>query len=299
MTGGFARHHTFRYIALNTLMRQQAYGHSRFYVNKQPQTVLTRAELQRALEDPDRPEAQAVLTRYPGLPALSKARGHFGIAAAGSAKHSRTASVSPAVLSRSVRPTYTGIASISTCPSSSVGRLPRSLPEWRSPGAYCARTRISQRGTSTRVLRLSARWFSPRSSTFPTISTGTNGKDGVAAITTGSTGLKRARYRIWRRRRVGRSSPGLWGYHISATNPRPGRIGQGDDGGNPLRVDPAGDGHHMGVARPDRQPLPAAPLLLDILLAHQQPARQPKQRRKASQSRHRHVDSTSRANTAR
>ncbi len=68
--GRFARHHTFRYIALNTLMRQQAYGHSRFYVNKQPQTVLTRAELQRALEDPDRPEAQAVLnqiSRFAGV----------------------------------------------------------------------------------------------------------------------------------------------------------------------------------------------------------------------------------------
>ena len=33
--GRFARHHTFRYIALNTLMRQQVFGHSRFYTNKQ------------------------------------------------------------------------------------------------------------------------------------------------------------------------------------------------------------------------------------------------------------------------
>ncbi|EAQ84302.1 hypothetical protein CHGG_10706 [Chaetomium globosum CBS 148.51] len=61
--GRFARHHTFRYITLNTLMRQQAYGHSRFYVNKQRSTVLTKAELQQALEDPDRPEAQAILNQ--------------------------------------------------------------------------------------------------------------------------------------------------------------------------------------------------------------------------------------------
>ena len=57
--GCFARHHTFRYIALNTLMRQQ---HSRFYINKQHRTALTKDELRQALEDPDRP-AQAILNR--------------------------------------------------------------------------------------------------------------------------------------------------------------------------------------------------------------------------------------------
>jgi ATP-dependent DNA helicase PIF1 len=68
--GRFARHHTFRYIALNTLMRQQAFGHSRFYVNKQHTTVLTKDELRQALEDPDRPNAQALLnqiSRYAGV----------------------------------------------------------------------------------------------------------------------------------------------------------------------------------------------------------------------------------------
>ena len=29
----------------------------------------------------------------------------------------------------------------------------------------------------------------------------------------------------------------IWGYHISATNPEPGRIGQGGDGGNPLSIE--------------------------------------------------------------
>ena len=46
--GRFARHHTFRYIALNTLMRQQAFGHSRFYTNKQHRTALTKGELRRS-----------------------------------------------------------------------------------------------------------------------------------------------------------------------------------------------------------------------------------------------------------
>jgi hypothetical protein len=55
--GRFARHHTFRYIALNTLMRQQAFGHSRFYTSKHHRTALTKDELRQALEDPDRPEA--------------------------------------------------------------------------------------------------------------------------------------------------------------------------------------------------------------------------------------------------
>ena len=68
--GRFARHHTFRYIALNTLMLQQAYGQSTFYVNKQQQTVMTKADIQEALEDPERPEAQALLnqiSRFAGV----------------------------------------------------------------------------------------------------------------------------------------------------------------------------------------------------------------------------------------
>jgi hypothetical protein len=51
-------------------MRQQVFGHSRFYVNKQHRTVLTKDELRQALEDPDRPTAQAILnqgSRYAGV----------------------------------------------------------------------------------------------------------------------------------------------------------------------------------------------------------------------------------------
>ena len=68
--GRFARHHTFRYIALNTLMRLQARGHSKFYVNKQDGPAVTKAGLQQALEQPDGPEAQAMLnsiSRFAGV----------------------------------------------------------------------------------------------------------------------------------------------------------------------------------------------------------------------------------------
>jgi hypothetical protein len=56
-------HHTFRFIALNTLARQQAHGQCKYCVNMQQPTPMTRAELQEALDNPDRPEAQAILNR--------------------------------------------------------------------------------------------------------------------------------------------------------------------------------------------------------------------------------------------
>jgi hypothetical protein len=47
--GRFAKHHSFRFIALNTLMRQQARGQSRFYVSKNHRTPLTKEALQEVL----------------------------------------------------------------------------------------------------------------------------------------------------------------------------------------------------------------------------------------------------------
>jgi hypothetical protein len=61
--GRFAKHHSFRFIALNTLMRQQARGHSKYYVNKSHGMPLAKQALQQALADPDTPEAQAILNR--------------------------------------------------------------------------------------------------------------------------------------------------------------------------------------------------------------------------------------------
>jgi hypothetical protein len=61
--GRFARHHSFRFIALNTLMRQQARGHSKVFVSKSHSMPLTKEALQQALADPDTPEAQAILNR--------------------------------------------------------------------------------------------------------------------------------------------------------------------------------------------------------------------------------------------
>jgi hypothetical protein len=53
----YQHHHTFRFIALNTLARQKAHGQSKYYVNKQQRTPMMKAELQAALDNPDRPEA--------------------------------------------------------------------------------------------------------------------------------------------------------------------------------------------------------------------------------------------------
>lgn len=61
--GRFARHHSFRYIAINTLMRQQARSSSKFYVSKHHRSPLTKDDLKEALADPDKPEAQAILNR--------------------------------------------------------------------------------------------------------------------------------------------------------------------------------------------------------------------------------------------
>lgn len=70
--GRFARHNTFRYIALNTLMRQQVRSHSRFFVRKENGQAMTRAELQEALAEPERPEAQVILNRITRFAAVIK-----------------------------------------------------------------------------------------------------------------------------------------------------------------------------------------------------------------------------------
>ena len=61
--GRFAKHHTFRFIALNTLMRQQAHSHSRYFVKKSDAGTFTKEELREALINPDTPHAQALLNK--------------------------------------------------------------------------------------------------------------------------------------------------------------------------------------------------------------------------------------------
>lgn len=61
--GRFARHHTFRYIALNTLMRQQAHTQSRYYVSTNHQQPVSRQVIQESLANADAPESRLVLGR--------------------------------------------------------------------------------------------------------------------------------------------------------------------------------------------------------------------------------------------
>ncbi|EAQ89410.1 hypothetical protein CHGG_06029 [Chaetomium globosum CBS 148.51] len=187
--GRFARHHTFRYIALNTLMRQQAYGHSRFYVNKQRSTVLTKAELQQALENPDRPEAQAILnqiSRFAG--AIQGTRPYWYRRRRECESFAHCLGV-PGVF-------------ITLSPADLHWHdLYRHMPEFER---WQCRYEWQGRGSSHNH---GLYWF----------------EEGPQQAT--STDEERARFAR------------LWGYHISAENPQPHRIGQGGDGGNPLNVD--------------------------------------------------------------
>jgi len=62
--GRFARHPTFRFVAFNMLMRQKAHSASKYFVTKSSSVVrqISREELLDALKDPDKPEAQALLS---------------------------------------------------------------------------------------------------------------------------------------------------------------------------------------------------------------------------------------------
>jgi hypothetical protein len=53
-------------------MRQQVRSHSRFFVRKENGQAMTRAELQEALAEPERPEAQVILNRITRFAAVIK-----------------------------------------------------------------------------------------------------------------------------------------------------------------------------------------------------------------------------------
>src|ERR1700694_376293 len=62
--GRFARHPTFRFVAFNMLMRQKAHSASKYFVTKSSSMArqISREELLDDLKDPDKPEAQALLS---------------------------------------------------------------------------------------------------------------------------------------------------------------------------------------------------------------------------------------------
>lgn len=66
--GGFAKHRSFCSVALNTPIHQQARSGSEFYASKHHRTPLAEEDFQRALANPEQPEAQIISNRISLLP---------------------------------------------------------------------------------------------------------------------------------------------------------------------------------------------------------------------------------------
>jgi hypothetical protein len=59
--GRFAMHHTFRFITLNTLIRQQSHSYSNYYVKKSDSSRITLEQLEEVLSRPDAQRSVALL----------------------------------------------------------------------------------------------------------------------------------------------------------------------------------------------------------------------------------------------
>jgi hypothetical protein len=112
--------------------------------------VRTRVELQEALADLERPEAQAILNQITQFVAVIK--GYAAILvpkAAGAQGPPRTIWGFLAPLSRSAGLISTGTASTGTWPSMSVGVMLMGMLGWPYLAASSEKTPTSRRGTST------------------------------------------------------------------------------------------------------------------------------------------------------
>ncbi len=235
--GRFAKHHTFRYIALNTLMRQQAYAHSRFYVNKR-QTLLTKTDLQQALENPDRPEAQTILNQISRFAGAIKGTRPFW--------YRRRRECESFAYCLGVPNTFITLSPADLHWYSLYTHMPE-FDRWKA-AAEPARIALS-----TRLLRenphIAAWHFHARSKIFREVvlkqkfnlidywyryewqGRGSSHNHGLywfenaPSIPDTTSEIEKNEFAR------------LWGYHISAVNPRPDQIGQ-NDGGNPLSINP-------------------------------------------------------------
>lgn len=235
--GRFARHPTFRYIALNTLMRQQAHGYSKFYVNRQDSPPLTKAGLQEALEDPERPGAQAILNSISRSAAAIKGTRPYWY------RRRRECEAFSYNLG-----TPHGFF---TCSPADLHwrSLYRHMPEYDRWCSADERTRMS---LSRRLLRenphIAAWHFHLRYKVFREVvlvkkfnledwwdryewqgrgSSHNHGLNWFKGAPEPDMSTSEARAEFAR----------IWGYHVSAVNPEPDQIGHGGDGGNPLSVD--------------------------------------------------------------
>jgi hypothetical protein len=196
--GRFAKHHSFRFIALNTLMRQQARGHSKYYVNKSHGMPLTKQALQQALADPDTPEAQAILNRISRFAGVIKGTRPFW--------YRRRRECESFAHCLGVPSTFITLSPADLHWQSLYRHMPE-YEEWKTldeprrmakSRRLLRETRTSPRGTSTRGTRSSGTSCSRRSSTLPTSGPDTNGKAAAAATRTGSTGSREDHRPTWR-----------------------------------------------------------------------------------------------------
>ena len=235
--GRFARHHTFRYIALNTLMRQQAFGHSRFYTNKHHRTALTKDELRQALEDPDRPEAQAILNRISRYAGVIKGTRPFWYR-----KRRECESFAYCL----------GVpgAFITLSPADHHWHsLYRHMPDF---DRWQTAEEPARMALSRRLLRenphIAAWHFHSRAQAFRNVvlKEKFNMEDFWSRYEWQGRGSSHSHGLFWFEGNPPSEMTDsaarldfarIWGYHISAFNPTPDLISQGGDGGNPLSVD--------------------------------------------------------------
>lgn len=238
--GRFARHHNFRYIALNTLMRHQARGHSKFYVNKHHRgQPISKEDLRKALEDPDTPEAQALLNRISRYAGSLKGTRPFWYRR----KHECEAfahcldtpsafmTLSPADLHwwslYQHMPDFDRWKTLDEKPRMSLSRrLLRENPHIAAWHFY-SRNKLFRDIVLTRKFNLEDFW-----SRFEWQGRGSSHSHGLywfGGSPPPDMSSERSRAEFAR----------IWGYHVTAMNPKPETIGQGGNVGNPLSPNPA------------------------------------------------------------
>jgi ATP-dependent DNA helicase PIF1 len=234
--GRFARHHTFRFIALNTLARQQAHGQSKYYVNKQQRTPMTKAELQAALDNPDRPEAQAILNRISRYAGVIKGTRPYWYRRRRECESFAHCLGSPN-------------AFITLSPADLHWQsLYQHMPEY---DRWQTADEPARMALSRRLLRenphIAAWHFHSRTRLFRDIvlKEKFNMEDFWSRFEWQGRGSSHAHGLYWFKGSppVEMTEPAereefarVWGYHVSAINPEPDQIGRGGDGGNPLSV---------------------------------------------------------------
>ena len=184
--GRFAKHHSFRFIALNTLMRQQAHGQGRYYVKNSRAQIFTKDQLQTALGDPDTPEAQVLLNSISRCAAALRGTRPFWYR-----RRKELEAFTPCLGCPSV---FITLSPADLHWESLYWHMPAlEYAEWsgsacRYRAAYCERTRTSQRGISSHATRHSRISFLRRNLTWRITGIATSGRGVGAATLTVSIG---------------------------------------------------------------------------------------------------------------